>query len=250
MNPEIELAGLRTDAPTTVLDGTLLGTGLADGYAEYESPIGPVIVAFNPQGVSAVDLAEDDAFDRFSARTGRRLLPARPPTGWERRIGMAIERGRPGALPLDLRLLTGFQRTVLEHAAGIPRGQVRSYGWLARESGRPAASRAVGSVMARNPVPLIVPCHRVVRADGRIGAYSLGGPDRKWALLRAEGAAPDEIEALAARGVRFVGSDTTRIYCHPSCGNARRITVRHRVEFSDARRAEQAGYRACEVCRP
>jgi O-6-methylguanine DNA methyltransferase len=250
MNPETLLAAMRTDAPPTVLEGALLGTGLAEGYAEYESPIGAVIVAFNPAGVTAVDLAEDAAFERVATRLGRDLVAARPPAGWDRRIGAAIERGRPGDLPLDLRALTDFQRDVLAQAAGIPRGEVRTYGWLARESGHPRAVRAVGSAMARNPVPLIVPCHRVVRSDGRIGAYSLGGPDRKWTLLRAEGAHPDELETLAARGVRFVGSDTTSIYCHPSCARARRIGESHRVAFRDARAAEEAGFRPCLVCRP
>lgn len=250
MNPETLLSTIRSEAPPTVLEGALLGTGLAEGFAEFDSPIGRVIVTFNPVGVSAVDLAEDAALERVGARLGRTLIEARPPSGWDRKIGTAIERGRPGDLPLDFRALTGFQRDVLSHAAGIPRGEVRTYGWLARESGHPRAVRAVGSAMARNPVPLIVPCHRVVRSDGRIGAYSLGGPDRKWSLLRAEGAHPDELEALASRGIRFVGSDTTGIYCHPSCGRARRIGASHRVTFRDAHDAEEAGFRPCLVCRP
>lgn len=92
----------------------------------------------------------------------------------------------------------------------IPAGEVRPYGWVAREAGRPNAWRAVGSVLARNPVPLLVPCHRVVRSDGDLGQY-IFGPASKEALLRGEDANLDEARSLAA------------------------IT---------------AGYRACQHCRP
>jgi hypothetical protein len=99
-------------------------------------------------------------------------------------------------------------------------------------------------------VPLVVPCHRVVRSDGLIGEYSLGGPGNKRAILAAEGLDPDELESLARRGVRFIGSDTTRIYCLPSCHNARRIQARHRVPLRSAADGVAAGYRACRECRP
>lgn len=250
MTIESHLAALRHAAPPSVMTGSLLGTGLVDGYRVFESPVGDVVVAFNPIGVSAVDLAEDEAFDRFEARFGRHLVEATAPRGWDRLIATAIERGRPGSLPLDMRPLTAFQREVLTEAGAIPRGQVRSYGWLARRSGRPKAARAVGSVMATNPVPLIVPCHRVVRSDGHIGRYSLGGPHRKWELLRHEGADPDELERLASRGIRFLGSDTTGIFCHPTCAHARRITDSHRVELRGADEAAAAGFRPCRDCMP
>lgn len=197
MTVESHLARLRRPAPPSVRTGALLGTGLADGYRVFESPIGDVLVAFNPEGVSAVDLAEDDAFARFEARFHRSLAEALPPKGWERLIGTAIERGRPGSLPLDLRASTAFQQEVLTEAATIPRGEVRSYGWLAQRAGKPRAARAVGSVMATNPVPLIVPCHRVIRSDGHIGRYSLGGPHNKWELLVYEGTDPGELARLA-----------------------------------------------------
>ncbi len=250
MNIENDLARLRSMAPPSVEPAVLLGTGISDGYAVFESPVGKVVVAFNPDGVSSVDLADDDAEDRFAERFHRRMLPARPPTGWEALIAKAIERGTPGSLPVDWRAVTGFQRSVLEETAKIPRGQVRSYGWLARHVGRDGAVRAVGSTMARNPVPLIVPCHRVVRTDGRIGNYSLGGPHNKRELLEHEGTDPSHLEQLATRGVRYLGSDTTGVFCHPTCGHARRITERHLVEFSSVTEATEAGFRPCLVCDP
>ena len=139
---------------------------------------------------------------------------------------------------------------MLEITAEIPTGEVRPYSWLAKEVGNPGAVRAVGSTMARNPVPLIIPCHRVVRTDGQIGAYSLGGVHNKRVLLDSEGTRPDDLEQLASRGIRLWGSDTTRVYCNPTCRHARRITSAHRVEFRGRAEAENAGYRPCEVCRP
>jgi O-6-methylguanine DNA methyltransferase len=83
--------------------------------------------------------------------------------------------------------LGDFQRRVLLETCEIPAGETRSYAWLAARVGHPGAARAVGSALARNPLPLVVPCHRVVRADGRIGNYGCGGPAAKRALLREEG---------------------------------------------------------------
>jgi O-6-methylguanine DNA methyltransferase len=250
MNIEERLAQLETAAPDTITEGVMLGTGLADGYAVFDSPIGDVIVAFNLNGVSALDIADSRALDRFTGRFHRKIIQAEPPRGWTDGIRRAIERGRPGTLPIDFRSVTDFQRQVLEEAARIPKGQVRPYLWLAQHVGRPNATRAVGSTMARNPVPLIVPCHRVVRSDGHIGGYSLGGPHQKRMLLEHEGINPERLEQLARRRVRFIGSDTTQIFCYPTCSNARRITANHRVEFHSGGQAADAGYRPCKVCQP
>lgn len=237
---ESELTGLRAKAPAATTRAVALGTGIATGFSVFEAPVGEVAVTFTPDGVQAVRLVEE---------VGPEVMEARPPRAWGDRIHRALEEGRPGDLPLDLSV-TPFRRKVLDRAASIPKGEVRSYGWLARHVGSPGASRAVGSAMATNPVPLIFPCHRVVRSDGRIGAYSLGGPDNKWKLLRHEGADPDQLERLAGAGVRYVASDTTGIFCVPSCSRARRIQARHRLELRTDREAEEAELRPCRVCRP
>ncbi|MBE3576570.1 MAG: MGMT family protein [Limnochordales bacterium] len=88
---------------------------------------------------------------------------------------------------LDLTGLTAFSRSVLLKVREIPRGEVRSYAWVAREIGRPGAARAVGNVLARNPVPLLIPCHRVIPQSGILGEYSGGGPTMKARLLALEG---------------------------------------------------------------
>lgn len=245
-----QLQTLAVRAPLLLVRAVELGTGLVDGYARYDSPLGEVIVTFNPRGVTSVDLDAGDPEGRFEARFGRQAAAALPPRRWQTAIGRAIEQGRPGALPVDFGKLSDFQQTILRIAATIPRGQVRPYSWLAVQAGKPGAARAVGSTMARNPVPLIVPCHRVVRSDGRIGNYSLGGPENKWSLLSWEGAEPGHLEDLASSGFRFVGSDTTGVFCHPSCAQARRISDAHIQKFRSKESAGSAGFQPCARCRP
>jgi O-6-methylguanine DNA methyltransferase len=250
---EAALASLAVRAPATLAPATLVAVGLADEYTTMDSPIGPVFVAWNGRGVSAVDAAGDagEFEERFRRQIGR---PIRRASGIAPRLERALARrlagDRRATLDLDLRGRTDFERAVWSKALEIPRGEVRPYGWIAAEIGRPRAVRAVGTALAHNPVPLVVPCHRVVRSDGLIGQYSLGGPGNKRAILATEGLDADELEELARAGVRYVGSDTTRIYCLPSCHNARRIADRHRVPFRSAAASDAAGYRACRECRP
>jgi O-6-methylguanine DNA methyltransferase len=247
------LATLRELAPTGLTHSTLVAVGLADDYAVIDSPIGPLRVAWNGRGVSAVEGAVDDpVFEaRFHARTGRAARRRETlPADLAARIARRLAGDRRTRIALDLRGASEFERAVWMKALEIPRGEVRPYGWIAAEIGRPRAVRAVGTALGHNPVPLIVPCHRVVRSDGMLGQYSLGGPENKRAILAAEGADPDELEQLARAGVRFLGSDTTQIYCMPTCRDARRTTDRHLVQFSSARVAAAAGYRPCLHCRP
>lgn len=250
---ETALAGLTETAPAGLAHSALVAVGLADDYTVLASPIGPLWIAWNGRGVAAVESAPDDrAFEvRFQARTGRPIrrvesLPAHLARAIERRLGG----DRRARISLDYRGTTEFEQAVWLKALEIPRGEVRPYGWIAAEIGRPKAVRAVGTALGHNPFPLIVPCHRVVRSDGTIGQYSLGGPGNKRAILAAEGLDPDEFERLARAGVRYVGSDTTHIYCLPSCHNARRIQPKHRVPFGSLESSEAAGYRACRECRP
>jgi O-6-methylguanine DNA methyltransferase len=249
MSIEADLGALRGSIPAGISEGVALGTGIADGFDFYESALGRVVVTFNPKGVSSVDMAEGFQ-NRYAERFGRALLRAEAPLAWKTHIPDAIERGAPGQLPIDLRSVTDFQRQVLQTTATIPKGEVRPYGWVAREVARPKAVRAVGSAVARNPVPLIIPCHRVVRTDGHIGNYSLGGLHNKVDLLEHEGASPDWLEDLANHRIRVRGNTTTGIYCHPTCHVVRSGSEANIVDFHTATEASEAGFRACEVCRP
>jgi len=90
----------------------------------------------------------------------------------------------------------------------------------------------------------------VVRSDGRLGQYSLIGPDAKRVVLEAEGVQLGQLEELAQTGVRYFGSDTTHIFCFPTCRYNKRLTERHRVSFGSEAQAGAAGYRPCKVCKP
>ena len=247
------LSQLTLQAPAGLVQGVLVRTGLADEWAELPSPLGPIAVAWNGRGVSWIDRADDPtAFaERFAARVGRPLSPApRVPERLARAVAARLAGDRRVRIPLDLRGRTPFEVAVWMKALEIPRGEVRPYGWIAAEIGRPRAVRAVGTALAHNPIPLVVPCHRVVRSDGFIGQYSLGGPAAKRMILAAEGLDPDELEDSARSGRRFLGSATTKIVCLPTCHNARRITAAHRRPFGSLAAALAAGYRACRECRP
>ncbi|HEX5502277.1 MAG TPA: methylated-DNA--[protein]-cysteine S-methyltransferase [Thermomicrobiales bacterium] len=238
--------------PAELRPGVLAAVDLADRYWRLDSPLGPVYVAYNARGVAAVSRAPDAAtFEAdFLARRGRPAYPvATPPAALARAVAARLDGERRANLTFDLRGLSEFERAVLTQALAIPRGQVRPYAWVAREIGHPGAVRAVGTALGRNPIPLLIPCHRVVRSDGRPGDYAFGGAAKR-AVLAAEGVAPEDLEALARTGVRYYGSDTTHIYCFPTCHHARRATERHRVTFASAREAASAGYRPCRVCRP
>jgi O-6-methylguanine DNA methyltransferase len=250
---EAALSTLAEPAPARLTHSTLVAVGLADDYALIDSPIGPLRVAWNGRGVSAVDGdADDRSFEqRFLARTGRiarrvDALPAR----LQRAVGRRLAGDRRARIELDLRGSTEFEQAVWLKALEIPRGEVRPYGWIAAEIGRPTAVRAVGTALGHNPVPLIVPCHRVVRTDGTIGQYSLGGPGNKRTILSAEGLDPTAMEAAARGGERLSGSTTTRIVCWPTCRHARRVQDRYRVSFRSLREARERGYRPCKICRP
>jgi O-6-methylguanine DNA methyltransferase len=249
---EAALVALRVPAPAGLAPATLREVGLADGFAEIPSPIGDLIVAWNGLGASWIELAvnRDGFLERHRRSVGRPLEPAPLPPRLARQIARRFAGDRRVRVPVDLRSRSEFERAVLRKALEIPRGQVRPYGWVAAEIGRPRAVRAVGTALAHNPVPLLVPCHRVVRSDGLLGQYSLGGPERKRQILALEGLDPDGMEAMARTGTRYIGSDTTRIYCLPSCHHARRVTDRHRVPLRSTAEGRAIGYRACKVCRP
>ncbi len=239
------------DAPATLLPGVLGEIGAIDLAFAIESAIGTVFVAYNGQGVAMVGPAADvEEFGAsFQRRFGRPVRATdRPAASVARAVGRTL-RGERAAVRYDLRGLSEFERATLLKASEIPRGEVRPYAWIAREIGRPGAVRAVGSALGRNPVPLLIPCHRVILSDGSPGQYALGR-EAKAAVLAAEGIEAAQLVAQSRAGLRYTGSDTTHIYCFPTCHHARRTTPQHTMRFGSAAQARAAGYRACKVCRP
>jgi methylated-DNA-[protein]-cysteine S-methyltransferase len=191
-------------APPAKLDRRALGTVLAQragaaslldvAYAELDSPIGELVVFVTPRGLLRVKYADepvDDVLADVAARVSPRILRAPSRTDAVRREleGYFALRRRRFDLPIDWALVRGFAGSVLRETARIPFGDVRSYGQVAREAGSPRAARAAGNALGSNPIPIVVPCHRVLHADGGLGGYS-GGLDRKRYLLALEGSLP------------------------------------------------------------
>jgi len=247
------LRSVETPAPGGMADAVLSEVGLIDSWTEVAGPIGPLYVAWAPTGITAAEREGDpDGFEtEYRLRHGR---PARRVPEMPARMAAQMEKRfhgeRTAGPPIDLGTLTEFEQAVLRKTMEIPYGEVRPYSWVAREIDRPRAVRAVGTALANNPVTFVIPCHRVVRADGQIGNYGAGGPEAKREVLDVEGIDTIELERLAGSGVRFTGSDSTNIYCYPSCRHARRTMTRHEVRFHSADEARVAGYRPCRVCRP
>ena len=169
------------------------GAGVSISYAIVDSPLGRLLVAGTEKGVCRISLADDDAahvstlaseFPNASFRRDEGRIAS-----WAAVVADIVCGETPDTaddLPLDVRG-TAFQRRVWEALRRIPRGETRTYSQVAEEIGEPRAARAVANACAKNPTPIVVPCHRVVRSDGTLGGYALG-PERKKSLLDQEGA--------------------------------------------------------------
>jgi len=164
-----------------------LREGLVDvRYDMIDSPVGELAIAATDVGLCRISYGVDGFDDELAAVFGARVLRA-PLDEVRRELDQYFEGGRRDFdLPLDLRVAP-FHEVVLAALARVPYGATTTYGALAREAGNPKAARAVGTVMNRNPIPIVLPCHRVVGADGSLTGYA-GGLDRKRLLLRLEGA--------------------------------------------------------------
>ena len=160
-------------------------------YDFVDSPIGTLLVAATPRGLCRISFDPDPEQDLdVLARTfGVRILRSPKPVDAARRELDEYFAGRRHDfdLPIDVALLAEFNRRVLRELARVPYGEVVTYGELAARAARPRAARAVGMVMNRNPLPIVLPCHRVVGSTGKLVGYA-GGLHRKEALLRLEGA--------------------------------------------------------------
>ena len=166
--------------------------GLLDvAYDVIESPLGDLFVGVSDRGLCVISYeADPDAqVERLARGFGSRVLRSpRPIAPARRQLDEYFEgKRRRFDLEVDLRLTRDFGRTVLEELGRVPFGEVTTYGALAAKAGKPRAARAVGTIMNRNPLPIVLPCHRVVGANGSLVGYA-GGLERKQTLLRLEGA--------------------------------------------------------------
>ena len=221
-------------------------------YASFASPIGRLSVAFDGATAFYADLdVADEAFEAgCELRRGVRPTPGMAPERLQRAVVDFFEGSGRYRGPVDLSVMSELQERALRKALEIRRGEVRTYAWVAQQVGAPQAPRAVGTAMARNPIPILVPCHRVIRGDFIPRTYGCGGPSKKAAILAQEGVDLQRLQRLAAGGNVFEGSRTTHIFCLPGCYTGRRIRPEYQVGFPSAEAAQAAGYRACKVCRP
>lgn len=180
----------------TALRARLADQAQADGlldvaYRTLDTPVGSLLLATTPLGLVRVAFAVED-HDLVLADLTRRISPRvlHAPRSLDA-AAAAVEGYLAGTLrsltlPLDLRLAHGFRRDVLTHLRDVGYGHTASYAQLAAAAGRPRAVRAAASACATNPLPIVLPCHRIVRSDGSLGGY-LAGPEVKARLLALEG---------------------------------------------------------------
>ena len=217
------------EAPAGLAQRVIRQAGEAD--REAEALLDRLAVSASPKGVSLIRLGEQAPGESRAARS-------------------FIERAREElhdylrgqrvyfSVPVDLHDAPEFQAKVLRAAGNIPFGQARPYAWVAKRIGLPGAVRAVGTALGKNPVPLIVPCHRVLKSDGGVGGY-IFGTRLKGRLLEIERTTPV-----------LEGCTSTRIVCRVGCSHLRRAKPENRVVFASVEDARSVGYRPCQVCRP
>jgi methylated-DNA-[protein]-cysteine S-methyltransferase len=221
--------------------------------AVIDSALGSLLVAESARGLLTVTYL--DSRDGSAALAAlRRRFEVVEDDGLARRIGSEIERFLAGDLEaiahreLDLSLVeSDFQRRALKRLRQVPPGSVVTYQALAAAIGAPDGQRAIGNTMASNPLPIYLPCHRVIKSDGTIGNYG-GGVERKLKLLRAEGFEVGRDRRLPAGAV--YGHMVSHIFCRPTCNAVKRAERRKWLIFADAEHARRGGMRACTLCKP
>ncbi|HEX5117910.1 MAG TPA: methylated-DNA--[protein]-cysteine S-methyltransferase [Pseudonocardiaceae bacterium] len=230
------LAALAANGPPGLLER------IAARWARTPGPVCDLYVASTHRGVIYVrpsDTVHDDDnefADEFHRRFAQPLLAGGTPPS---------NRDRAGRIRFDLSRLDAFAREVLLAVLTIPRGQVRPYDWLAGRVGPQATAHQVDVVLRENPIPVLIPCHRVINTDGTPGEYVFGQAV-KHALLAAEGTNLGEVYALAQLDIRYVASDATGMVCFPTCSRVRT----ERTGFPTVTAARDAGYRPCPQCGP
>lgn len=219
-----------------------------------QSPLGDLLVAITGRGIVLNHYLLNDR-DLASVISQLRLkMDLVDDPRAIRTVGVEIRKylgGDAAALrqQIDLTLAVSlFQKKVLQKLLEVPRGAVVSYQALGAAAGAPKGARAVGNAMHNNPLPIYVPCHRVIASDGGIGGYG-GGIARKLQLLRSEGFALPQA-AVRLPDSFVLGHRQTKIYCRQTCRTAAHVDRSRLMFFAGGRQAQQAGMRPCKICQP
>jgi methylated-DNA-[protein]-cysteine S-methyltransferase len=227
-------------------------------YRIVPSPLGNLLIARSELGVALIEYL-DDATDFGASRLPRiegldAIEDGAEIEALHRDLLDYLDGGR-GTLdwPLDLALARGdFDRRVLSATAGIPYGAVTSYAALAREIEKPSAARAVAQALRWNPLPIVIPCHRVVGTSGALTGYAGSRVGLKQRLLSVEGIrmATSARALHVARDRMYLSVRGEREYCLPNCGELSARSLADLLLFGARERAEAAGFRPCAACRP
>ncbi len=223
----------------------------------WNSPLGPLLIARSEEGVVAVEYLDTA---RLSASRLPRMIDMElveegvetEPFYQQLLEYLRGERTRL-AWPLDLRLArSDFHREVLKVTAELPYGAVTSYGRIAREIGKPSAVRAVAQALRWNPLPIVVPCHRVVGGTGALTGYAGDKLGLKERLLTLEGVptAHGARQTRVQRETMYVRADRDVEYCLPTCGSLPTVPLARLTLFGSRDRAEASGLAPCTTCRP
>jgi methylated-DNA-[protein]-cysteine S-methyltransferase len=178
------------DARSRLVEAAWASGAVDVAIGSVESPVGNLYVAVTPKGLARVSFASEDRDEvvaELAERLSPRILESRRATDEARReLAEYFEGGRRRFdVPVDRRLVRGIARDVLRATSRIPFGRTSTYAEIADRIGRPRAARAVGNALGSNPIPIVIPCHRVLRAGGALGGYG-GGTERKRLLLALE----------------------------------------------------------------
>jgi len=219
----------------------------------WDSPVGPLLIARSEEGVALVEYLDRATVraSRLSRRAGVELIEDGGESEPFYRQLVEYLRGERTRLPwpLDFRLArSGFMREVLRATSDVAYGAVTSYGHIAREVGKPAAVRAVAQALRWNPLPLVVPCHRVVGGTGALTGYAGSNVSLKARLLSLEGV-PTTPRGIT-RGRMYVRLDHETAYCLPTCGDLSTVPLTRLTLFGSRERAEAVGLNPCADCRP
>jgi O-6-methylguanine DNA methyltransferase len=227
-------------------------------YGIFPSPLGHLLIARSERGVSLVEYLNGGA-DVAASRLRARGIDAREDTdvvaGLHRDLMEFLEGSRTHLdWPLDMHLArSDFHRAVLQVTASIPYGAVASYAGIACDIGKPAATRAVAQALRWNPLPIVVPCHRVIGTSGALVGYAGKHVDVKQRLLELEGVHAERAgaEFRIRRDAGYVYCPGDNAYCLPTCPSLVKMDHPHRLLFFGSRQsAEAAGLSPCDTCHP
>jgi len=263
------LDGLVADmrhAPMPAVDPSLaraeLESRLADlrrrllTFGVFTSPLGPILIARSIEGVSMVEYLESHAAaaSHLARLAGVDAIEDESETRALYQDLLEYLEGRRHRLgwPLDLRLASSdFQRRVLQVTSQLPYGAVTSYGHIAREIGAPTSTRAVAQALRRNPLPIVIPCHRVIGGTGDLVGYAGNKVGLKERLLTLEGVPVAGAETLhVQRNAMYVRYQAGEEYCLPTCGELPSTPLSELTLFGSREHAEDVGLTPCSSCRP